>query len=42
MDTCVAVDPTTFAARLESAGFTDTRVEKSEWPSFRFSARKPA
>jgi hypothetical protein len=42
MDTCVAVDPTTFGARLESAGFTDTHVEKSEWPSFRFSARKPA
>jgi SAM-dependent methyltransferase len=42
MDTCVAVDPATFAARLEAAGFTDTIVEKSEYPSFRFLARKPA
>jgi ubiquinone/menaquinone biosynthesis C-methylase UbiE len=42
MDTCVAVDPATFAARLEAAGFTNPHVEKNEYPTFRFSARKPA
>ncbi len=42
MDTCVAVDPAAFGSRLEAAGFTEAHVEKSEWPSFRFSARKPA
>ena len=42
MDTCVAVDPATFASRLEEAGFVDARVEKNEYPTFKFSARKPA
>lgn len=41
MDTCVAVDPATFASRLEAAGFTDAHVETNEWNSFKFSARKP-
>jgi ubiquinone/menaquinone biosynthesis C-methylase UbiE len=42
MDTCVAVDPATFAKRLEAAGFADAHVETNEWHSFKFSARKPA
>lgn len=41
MDTCVAVDPATFASRLEAAGFVDAHVEKNEYPTFKFSARKP-
>lgn len=41
MDTCVAADPATFAARLEAAGFVDAKVERSEYPTFRFAARKP-
>lgn len=41
MDTCIAVDPATFAARLEAAGFVDAKVERSEYPTFRFAARKP-
>lgn len=42
MDTCVAVDPSTFTSRLEAAGFVDARVEQNEYPTFKFSARKPA
>lgn len=41
LDTCVAVDPVGFAARLQKAGFTDATVETNEYNSFRFSARKP-
>ena len=40
MDTCVAVDPATFQARLERAGFTDVRVDaQTGW--FTFVAKKP-
>lgn len=40
MDTCVAVDPDTFGARLEKAGFADVRVDAQQgW--FTFAARKP-
>jgi ubiquinone/menaquinone biosynthesis C-methylase UbiE len=43
-DTCVPVDPTTFEARLERAGFTDVEVEldaaePAQARRFRFSAR---
>jgi SAM-dependent methyltransferase len=41
MDTCVAVDPNGFAARLQAAGFADAAVETNEYHSFRFRARKP-
>jgi ubiquinone/menaquinone biosynthesis C-methylase UbiE len=41
MDTCVAVDPNGFAARLQAAGFVDATVETNEYHSFRFRARKP-
>jgi ubiquinone/menaquinone biosynthesis C-methylase UbiE len=37
-DTCVPVDPSTLAARLQSAGFTDIEVEQTE-RRFRFAAR---
>jgi ubiquinone/menaquinone biosynthesis C-methylase UbiE len=40
-DTCVPVDPDTFAARLESAGFVDATVDSNPW-AFRFRGRKPA
>jgi ubiquinone/menaquinone biosynthesis C-methylase UbiE len=43
-DTCVPIDPTTLAARLQGAGFTDIEVERSRpEPArrFRFSARAP-
>ena len=39
-DTLVLVDPRTFAARLQSAGFDDVNVE-SNGRRFRFRARKP-
>ena len=39
-DTCVPVDPDTFAARLEHAGFVDAMVDANPW-AFRFRARKP-
>ncbi|HEV7662431.1 MAG TPA: class I SAM-dependent methyltransferase [Chloroflexota bacterium] len=45
-DTCVPVDPTTFAARLERAGFIDVEVEVKALPDgpprrFRFAGRAP-
>ena len=40
-DTMVLVDPATFAARLEAAGFIDARVDTNPY-AFRFRARKPA
>lgn len=39
-DTLVAVNPDTFTSRLESAGFTNIQVEKSE-RRFRFRAIRP-
>lgn len=39
-DTCVAVDPDTFAPRLEKAGFVDVSVDSNPY-AFRFRARKP-
>ncbi|MDQ1438892.1 MAG: hypothetical protein QOK43_2521 [Acidimicrobiaceae bacterium] len=38
-DTMVLVDPSTFGARLEAAGFTDVRVQAGKG-AFRFRARK--
>lgn len=38
-DTCVPVDPATFGARLEKAGFADVSVDANPW-AFRFRARK--
>jgi len=40
-DTMVLVNPQTFAARLEAAGFTDARVDTNPY-AFRFRAIKPA
>jgi len=40
-DTMVLVDPHTFPARLESAGFVDVRVDTNAY-AFRFRAFKPA
>jgi hypothetical protein len=39
-DTLNAVDPNTFALRLEAAGFTDVVIDVSP-RSFRFAARRP-
>lgn len=39
-DTCVPVDPNTFAQRLQGAGFRDAAVDVNRW-AFRFRARKP-
>jgi SAM-dependent methyltransferase len=39
-DTYVPIDPTTFADRLEAAGFTEVDVETNEYAT-RFRARKP-
>jgi SAM-dependent methyltransferase len=39
-DTCVAVDPDSFARRLTGAGFADATVDSNPW-AFRFRARKP-
>ena len=39
-DTMVVVDPATFGARLEAAGFRDVEVEVNPW-AFRFRARRP-
>ncbi len=39
-DTLVPVDPATFGARLEGAGFEDARVDTNPY-GFRFRARKP-
>lgn len=39
-DTCVAVEPETFANRLEKAGFVDVSLDSNPW-AFRFRARKP-
>jgi SAM-dependent methyltransferase len=39
-DTCVPVDPETFGARLEAAGFTDVKVGPTP-NSFWFRAKKP-
>ncbi len=39
-DTCVPVDPSTFASRLERAGFVEATVDSNPW-AFRFRARKP-
>jgi ubiquinone/menaquinone biosynthesis C-methylase UbiE len=40
-DTCVLVNPDTFAARLEAAGFEVLELEKSR-EAFRFHARRPS
>lgn len=40
-DTLVAVDPDTFGARLEAAGFEAVEVQKNS-RAFRFHARRPA
>jgi SAM-dependent methyltransferase len=40
-DTMVLVDPATLPARLEAAGFIDTKVDTNPY-AFRFRARKPA
>lgn len=40
-DTMVLVDPQTFPARLEAAGFVDVRVDTNAY-AFRFRASKPA
>jgi SAM-dependent methyltransferase len=45
-DICVPVEPTTLAARLQRAGFTDVEVEVKQAPDaparrFRFAARAP-
>ncbi len=40
-DTMVAVDPVTFATRLENAGFTEVAIREGKG-AFRFRARKPA
>jgi ubiquinone/menaquinone biosynthesis C-methylase UbiE len=43
MDTCVAVDPPKFEARLQKAGFVATQVEAlPQYHTFKFSARKPS
>jgi len=40
-DTCVPVDPGTFSARLEAAGFADGQIDKRpEYNTFKFRARK--
>jgi ubiquinone/menaquinone biosynthesis C-methylase UbiE len=39
-DTMVVVDPATFAARLEAAGFSEVHVDVMEPYAFRFRARK--
>jgi SAM-dependent methyltransferase len=39
-DTMVLVDPATFPARLEAAGFVDAKVDTNPY-AFRFRARKP-
>lgn len=39
-DTLVAVDPHTFGARLEAAGFTDVSIDLAR-RAFRFRARRP-
>jgi len=40
-DTCVPVDPETFGARLEGAGFGDVQIERRpEYNTFKFFARK--
>lgn len=39
-DTCVPVDPDTFGARLDSAGFEQVSVDSNPF-AFRFRARKP-
>jgi len=39
-DTMVVVDPVTFAARLEAAGFSEVQVDVMEPYAFRFRARK--
>ncbi|HLB26709.1 MAG TPA: class I SAM-dependent methyltransferase [Dehalococcoidia bacterium] len=39
-DTCVPVDPATFAERLGRAGFVDATVDSNPW-AFRFRAQKP-
>lgn len=42
-DTRVPVDPSTFASRLEEAGFVDANVDyRAGAPGFRFRASKPA
>lgn len=38
-DTLVPVDPATFGSRLESAGFSDVRVDSNKW-AVRFQARR--
>ena len=40
-DVCVPADPTTFGARLRTAGFCDVEVERRE-EAFRFAARRPS
>ncbi|MEO8456869.1 MAG: methyltransferase domain-containing protein [Chloroflexota bacterium] len=43
MDTCVAIDPAKFEARLKNAGFTNIAVEAlPKYHTFKFSARKPS
>jgi SAM-dependent methyltransferase len=40
-DTCVPVEPDSFAARLEAAGFREVEIEKRpEYSTFKFRARK--
>jgi SAM-dependent methyltransferase len=40
-DTMVVVDPDTFPARLQAAGFDDVFVDVKKPYAFRFRARKP-
>jgi ubiquinone/menaquinone biosynthesis C-methylase UbiE len=40
-DTCVPVDPETFASRLEAVGFVGAQIERrAEYDTFKFVARK--
>jgi len=40
-DTCVPVEPETFASRLQAAGFVDAQIERRpEYNTFKFLARK--
>jgi hypothetical protein len=40
-DTCVPVEPETFAPRLEAAGFVEAQIERRpEYDTFKFVARK--
>jgi ubiquinone/menaquinone biosynthesis C-methylase UbiE len=41
-DVCVPIDPATLAPRLESAGFSEVKVNARKEGGFSFYARKPA